>query len=270
MRIIAVDDEEFALEDLMSAIRCAVPEAELTGFQRAEEALEYVGKSNCDVAFLDIGLAGINGIDLAKRLKIRMPRINIIFSTAYHEYTGEAFKLHASGYIMKPVTVEKVRQELEDLRYPVLPQSSKRIRIQTFGNFEVFLDHVPIQFRYNKTKELLAYLVDRNGALCTNGEIMGILWEDDADAPKRISYLKNIRSDLVNTFKDAGCETVICRQRGRIGIVPTEVSCDYYDWLEGQAYAINAYGGEYMSQYSWSEAAHGNLEQIKYNKEVKG
>ena len=56
------------------------------------------------------------------------------------------------------------------------PMKKNKVRFQTFGNFEVFIDGQPVKFKYNMTKEMLAYLVDRNRALCTNNEIMAVLW----------------------------------------------------------------------------------------------
>lgn len=52
---------------------------------------------------------------------------------------GEAFHLHASGYVLKPATPETIRWELEDLRRPVLREDDGRLRVQCFGNFEVFI-----------------------------------------------------------------------------------------------------------------------------------
>lgn len=260
MDIIAVDDEKLALESLVDEIRKAVSDGEIHGFRSPQKALEFMNLYSCDIAFLDIEMRGMNGIELAKKMKIMNPKINIIFTTGYSEYTGEAFSLHASGYVMKPVTSEKIQAEMQELRYPVLHQSKKRVRIQTFGNFEAFVDEQPMKFQYNRTRELLAYLVDRNGSMCSNAEIIEVLWESD-DSGDHNSYLKAIKSDLLSAFEMAECEDVLVRQRGKIGIRPEKVDCDYFDWIAGKAYAINAYRGEYMMQYSWSEFTHGSLEE---------
>lgn len=259
MNIIAVDDERLALESLLNAIQKAVPDGVLHGFRSPEKALEYMKAASCDVAFLDIEMRGMNGIELAKKMKLLNPRINVIFTTGYSDYTGEAFSIHASGYVMKPVTAEKIEEEIQELRHPIQMQSKKRVRIQTFGNFEVFVDEQPIKFQYNRTRELLAYLVDRNGSMCSNAELIDVLWEYD-DSGDHNSYLKAIKSDLFSVFEKLECEDVLVRQRGKIGIQTEKVDCDYFDWIAGKAYAINAYRGEYMMQYSWSEFTHGSLE----------
>lgn len=260
INIMALDDEKIALEGMVDIIKNVVPDASVHGFQNSMEAMEYAESTPCQIAFLDIEMSGMNGIHLAKKLKLQTPDINIIFTTGYSEYTGDAFDLHASGYILKPVTEEKIRREIEDLRHPVIYRQKKRVRIMAFGNFEVFIDEKPVKFQYTKTKELLAYLVDRHGAMCTNGELIGILWEDDENPRSRISYLKNLRTDLISTLQRGGCDDILMRKRGAIGIVPDKVQCDYYEWLEGNIQGINSYRGEYMEQYTWSELTHGELE----------
>ncbi|MEG2769825.1 MAG: hypothetical protein RR902_03325, partial [Oscillospiraceae bacterium] len=139
-------------------------------------------------------------------------------------------------------------------------QTQHKVWIQCFGNFEAFADGEPIKFTYNKTKELLAFLIDRKGAFCSNGEIISALWEDDGDSIKRNSYLRDLRSDLLTTFATLGVEEAIRRQRGVMAISPDQIACDYYNWMQGDIEAINAYRGEYMSQYGWGEFTHGGIE----------
>ncbi len=255
MRILAVDDEKFALEGLVETIRKEYPLEEVFGFRYAEDALADARKRRFDVAFLDIEMADKNGVWLALQLKELSPEINIIFVTGYGSYRGDAFDMHASGYIVKPVTAEKVKHEMENLRRPVVFR--KRIKLQTFGNFEVYLNNDPLVFRYAKTKELLAYLVDRQGALCTVREMLAVLFEDDGD---HATYFKSLRSDLLKTLESHNCEDILIRRYGMLGIVPQAVECDYYDFLREDPAGLKAYRGEYMAQYSWAEITHAALE----------
>lgn len=260
MKIIIVDDEKIALDGLVSTVCNVVPGAEVHPFKNAKDALEFAKTEFCEIAFLDIELRDMRGTQLAKALKQYNPQMNIIFATGYDEYANEAFRLHASGYIMKPVTEEMVKQEMEALRFPVPLLDDDKLHVQTFGNFEVFYKGKPLKFQYTKTKEMFAYLIDRNGALCSNGELMAILWEDEASYPAKNSYFKNLRGDMMKTLEEIGYPDIIVKQRGKIGVIPSKIKCDYYDWQEGKAYAINAYRGEYMSQYTWSEFRHKKFE----------
>ncbi len=264
MKIIAVDDEKIALDHITGILKRLEPDAEIIGCRRGEAALEAMEDGDVQIAFLDIELRDMNGIELARQMKMKCPQINILFTTGYGDYAGEAFDLHASGYILKPLTDEKVKREMEDLRHPIETEKpGSRLRVHAFGNFEVYdKNGIPMSFQYAKSKEMLAYLIDRCGTFCTNGEIMGVLWGDEASDSKR-SYLKNLRTDLSGALENAGYPNVLIRRRGMIAVVPEEVDCDYYDWLKGKPAAINSYRGEYMVQYSWSEFTNSQLEKKK-------
>ncbi|WP_294373056.1 response regulator [uncultured Clostridium sp.] len=259
MNVIAVDDERLLLDDFVIQLDNMEEIKKVKGFTNGLEALDYAKENMIDVAFLDINMREIDGITLGKKLKLIQPQINIIFMTAYSEYVMEAMKIHASGYLMKPPIEEEIRNELHDLRKPVKNIDDKLIHIQCFGNFEVYINNKPCEFKYSKTKELFAYLVDRRGAYCSNGELIGILWEESEKSLSISSQLRNLVSDLRSTFKKAGCEEVIRKKRGVLGIAIEYIDCDYYRWVEGDVNAINAYNGEYMSQYSWAEFTHASM-----------
>ena len=254
MRIIAVDDEKIALESLASAIKAIVTDDEVISFRYAEDALEYAKENICDIAFLDIEMVGMSGVELAEELKKYNSEINIVFCTGYGNYRDAAFELHASGYLMKPITPEKVKRELENLRRPI--SEKKRLKVQTFGNFEVYIDGKPLAFKYRRTKELFAYLVDRVGAMCTVGEIAGIIFEDEGG---REDYFQKLRRDLLSTLEEVGCEKSIVHKRGMLGVVVSEIQCDYYDCLSGKKDFASCYFGEYMSQYSFAEYTNAQL-----------
>ena len=254
MRIIAVDDEKIALESLSSAIKAIVTEDEVVSFRYPEDALDYARDNLCDIAFLDVEMAGMSGVELASELKKYNSEINIVFCTGYGDYRDAAFELHASGYLMKPITPEKVKRELENLRRPILEK--RRLKVQTFGNFEVYADGKPIAFKYRRTKELFAYLVDRIGAMCTVGEIAGILFEDEGG---REDYFQKLRRDLLSTLEEVGCANAVVHKRGMLGVVVSELQCDYYDCLSGKKDFKSCYFGEYMSQYSFAEYTNAQL-----------
>ena len=162
MNIIIADDEPLALEMTCEAVREVCPKANIYPFSKPSRLLEFAKETRCKIAFLDICMRGVSGIDVAKQLKEIIPDINIIFVTGYDEYTKDAMAIHASGYIEKPVTAGKIRKETEDLRYPLPAENEPRLKFQCFGNFEVY-DRTgkPAHFSRSKAKEVMAYLVDR-------------------------------------------------------------------------------------------------------------
>ena len=121
MRILAIDGDPRALDLLTACLRQACPQGELHPFSSGHKALAWLKATGAgfDAAFLEVALPEMSGVALARQLQARCPRGNLIFVTEFPQYMGEAFDLHASGYLMKPVTVPEVQRELADLRYPV-------------------------------------------------------------------------------------------------------------------------------------------------------
>ncbi|MCL2758790.1 MAG: response regulator [Treponema sp.] len=253
MKILAIDDNESALKLLASSIAEVQPSAQIFGFNKPSDLLVFAKSNPCDIAFLDIKMWGMNGLVLAKELKDLNPKINIIFVTAYSKYSTEAFGLYPSGYILKPVTKEAVEKEIDNLRYPIDQKSSALLYVQTFGNFDVFSYGTALKFGYSKTKELLAYLVNRNGASVNMNELCAVLWEDKIDTDSLKAYLRKLISDLIKTLKKAGADSIVLKRYNSIAIIPEKITCDSYGFMKGDPVCVNNYAGEYMAQYSWAE-----------------
>lgn len=176
MRILAVEDEIILLKQLSNRIREALPEAEILAFDNADDALAVLPENVIDIAFLDIAIGAMTGIDLAKQIKAVYPCCDIVFCTGYSDYAPQAFELSASDYLMKPVTAEKIEHALSQLRHTSLPKETEQgLYIQCFGDFEVFFDGKPVISFTKRSKELLAYLVNKNGVLCSSSEITKVL-----------------------------------------------------------------------------------------------
>ena len=248
MRILLVDDEELQLLRLTEAVKKALPADNVfLSYANPVLAWEENKETPVDIAFLDVDMPVINGILLAKKLKTVNPQVNVIFVTAYNEYALDAYKLHASGYVTKPVNLEKIREELDGLRYPVEMKSTKKLQVKCFGNFEVFAGGVPVKFSRKKSKELFAYLIDREGAAVNVNELNAILWEED----KR-SYFRNLIADIQASLKTVGAEEVFIKRRNECFIDPTKIDCDAYEYRKDNPDAVRMYRGEYMAQYSWA------------------
>ena len=254
MRILCVDDEPLMLKMLEMAIKEARPNAELTAHSKQSDLLDDARQNGCDIAFLDIHMRGMNGVELAKELKAVNPKMNIIFVTGFSEYAGEAMSLHASGYIMKPVTKEKIEHELADLRFPIIPKSNALLRVQCFGNFDVFLpDGSHMHFERQRSKEVFAYLVHRQGSSCSTREIAAALFEDEPYDKKQQSYLQTLISAMMKTLKKNGAAKAVNKSYNALSVNPAVLDCDYYRFAELDAGAVNAYANEYMSQYYWAD-----------------
>ncbi len=254
MNILFVDDEPLALDKLDRLLGAVAPEAEKHGFLRAQEAMAFAEANAIDVALLDINMRVLDGVTMAKRLQSLYPCVNIIFCTGYAEYMPDALAMYCSGYLMKPITEDDLRTALSKLRYSV-PERKKRVELRCFGNFDVLCDGKPVAFKYKKTRELLAYLTDRGGAEATTQEIMAAIFEES-----KPSYFGNIRLDLLDTLAALGVPEVVSAAYGRMRVVRDQVSCDYFDFLDGKSAAFR---GEYMAQYSFAEATCAALNERK-------
>lgn len=245
MNVIVVDDERIILAVESAEIRKALPDASVESFQSADDALEYAKNNKVDIAFLDINLEEGTGLELSQALQKLNPQVNVIFCTGYSEYAVQAFDLYCSAYLLKPVTADRLREALSHLRYPI-EMAQKGLKVQCFGSFEVFYDSDPVKFKYAKTKELLAYLIDRKGALLSTRELVVALFEEE----DKSSYIRNLKADLIATFQSLGVQDVLVQDWGKIGVNPDKLNCDYYVYLNGNT---QLFQGEYMTRYSFAE-----------------
>ena len=260
MLIFAIDDEPKSLELLHDAIAQAAPEADIRDFPLGTAAIDAImgQRLRPDIVFTDIQMPELDGLALAVRLKQFSPRSKIVFVTGYSEYSMDAFRLHASGYVLKPLEEKRIREEIENIYPPITPANDRRY-IQCFGQFEVFWQQKPLMFGRKQTKELLAYLVDREGAACTAEEIADALWEDEADMTAMKHRIRELIRDMRKTLAGIGMEDIILRRSGQLAIQRDRVDCDYYRMLDGDMQAANDFQGEYMKQYSWAEITTGRL-----------
>ena len=257
-------DELYLLSDLVYDI---ASDDEIIEFDNPLSALAAAREQQVDVAFVNTKLPELDGISLGQYLKDLNPNINIIFTDETGDKALDAIRMHASGYMLKPSNNKDLKYELEELRFPEFGKMKKRVFAQTFGNFEIFVDGEPIAFKYNKTKEIVALLINNRGAQTTNGEIIASLWEDDGDPYRKTSYLNNLRQDLQNTFRRLKIDDIIVKQRGSLSIAPDKIECDLYDYLENKNKSRYRFTGTYMNQYSWSEYYLSDLDDLRYELE---
>lgn len=264
MVIYAVDNSKTSLEQLDQVLSAQSPQAEIHCFDNSPEALAAARDQTVHAAFLETELSEMNGLVLGQYLKDLHPYINLIFLTQSKADAFDAMALRASGCLLKPVSDKAVSTELNELRFKAEDAQQKRVFVQTFGDFEIFVDGKPIAFKYSRTKEMVAILISKRGAQTTNGEIIATLWEDEGDPRVKGSYLSNLRQDLQNTLTKLHLNDIIYKQRGSMAIAKDRIECDLYEWLDKKKNSRYQYVGDFMDQYSWSEYLHAELDDISY------
>ena len=256
MKVICVDDEPLAVDYTLG--QCAkLPDIdEAKGFTDAWLALDWLQTHTVELAILDINMPQIDGITLAARIKEKQPHTAILFLTAYKEYALDAYSVHPTGYLLKPVSDKKLGEEVGyacgKAPTSIPAHTHPHIIIKTFGMFDVYVDDRPVSFKLSKAKEILAYLVDKQGVGVTRSEIFATVWEDqpyDRRMQKQLDvYIRSLR----DTLREYGISEILEMKRGILRIVPGTLVCDAYLFFSGDIPTINSYRGEYMSSYSWA------------------
>ena len=118
--VIMVDDSRVILVDSLSVLEEVLPNAAITGFTRPSEAIEYARANRVALAVLDIELGTVNGFDLCRALLEINPHTNVVFLTAFPDYSLDAWNTEAAGFMVKPQTPEGFRAQLRKLRHPFL------------------------------------------------------------------------------------------------------------------------------------------------------
>lgn len=256
MHIIYVDDEMPAIDNFRLTVENFAEIKSLHTFQSGEDALEFIKSNETDVAFLDMEMPGIHGLELASRLKELDPDIRIVFVTAFGQYALGAWNVDASGYLLKPYSAADIRKELAKCSYRPLP--SRRVVIQTMPSFSVSVNGAAL-YVPAKAQEMLALLVDRGERGFITGEGIACLWPDKANDSKTQSLLRMTYKRLVEALEEAGVGDILYARNNRRYLKIDEVECDLYRILAGDKQAARKYNGEYLQEYEWAEERNAQL-----------
>lgn len=265
MNAICVDDEAILLEVLKRAVEESPDVEKVICFSDAESALEWADVNLFDIAFLDIQLHQMDGVTLAKKLIELQPNVKIIFCTGYESYAVDAFKIHAAGYLTKPIYAEDVQEQIDYIKSFKAPDSANvpaKLTAKCFGDFEIYMNGKQLEFKRRKAKELFAYLIDRKGAEVSFGQMSAILWEEEYDEQKHRNNLYQLIHHLKAVLTEIGMENVLVKLPNGYAVDTSLIDCDYYDYLSGKTELTDRYIGEYMYQYSWAESTGALLDQM--------
>lgn len=257
MKCLIADDEPLILKDIhRTAKKVFGEDTEIFLAENSDEALSIIenekvsGKQEgIQIALLDIEMPYISGLEVAKKIQKISPHTNIIFVTGHGKYALDVLEMYVSGFILKPVNEKNMRKALDNLRFPI-----PRLTVRCFGYFEVFYGDKPINFKRSQCKEVLAYLIDKRGALVSEDEIRYLLWSESEDTEKKRRYVRNIISDIRTAFKAYGLyDIIINNNKAFYGINRDKLKCDLYDYLDGHKEISEDEAKLYMEQYCWAE-----------------
>lgn len=251
MRAIIVDDEPIMIRAFLRMTEKIEDLSVIGEFMDAEEAVEYAETNPFEIAFLDIELPGINGIECAKLLRKKMPKVLIVFISAYDSYLRDCNQIGGDDYLLKPYKEETLEIMMEKMRL-LAKRQKKKVHVKMFGRFVVTKDGTPIPLR-GKTKEILALILVKRGKEISNEEIYSTIWEsrEYSNVNMKVYYnaLKRLKDNLKNFDLQ---EMFYSTPRGQIANIEM-FDCDYYDWLDHNADKQDKFEGEFLTEYSWGE-----------------
>lgn len=262
MNVIYVDDEKLQLTNFRLTAEGMQRVDRLETFQEGELALAWVREHPVDIAFLDIEMHGMNGIELARRLKAVDENICIVFVTAYEQYALQAYGVDAIGYLLKPYLREDIEKHLKRAFY-LRKMPKTEIQICTIPDLSVTVDGRPVMIGRNRQEELLALLIDRGETGLTKKDAIESLWEGYSSD----NIYWTTMSRLKKILEEAGASDLILT-RGQTKYINMEiVECDLYRMLKGDKGVISSYRGEYLKQYMdqfpWVQKRKEQLDEIK-------
>lgn len=234
MKAYLVDDEQPCLDDL-AWLLSQYPDIEVAGaYKNSVKALETIETCRPDVVFLDIDMPRMSGLELAHRIQARHTGVIIVFVTAYAGYALDAYKAYPLDFLVKPVLEEQLEQTVCHLRQQhalLHPEEEKHIglNIKCFGSFEV---NAPCEARFptRRVKEMLLYLIDRQGVDATKEELLDALFEgkDDRSAINNLNVTLSRLKTLLDCW-DGSRELIRLTEENALIIAPGV--CDYTDFM---------------------------------------
>ena len=252
MRVVCVDGDERDCAAALALCEAHPAIDDAVGLRDARQALAWLKKESADLVLLDAELPDMSGLELARALREKYPRLALLFVTAHAQYALEAYAEHPQSYLLKPLTREALEREVNYFLLSRTQRDVAHIEVKTFGNFEITVDGSAVAFKRSRAKELLALLVDRQGAGIPRAQAFTEMWEDREYDRSAQKYFDNILASLRATLRAYRIGEILELRGGFMRIRPELIDCDRYRFTLGDAQAINEYQGVYMYGYSWA------------------
>lgn len=258
-KILCIGKNIDKLEQMKALAKTVLPFADVQILTNEQEIMYETSKDDHLVVLSETIEEDFDGLSLARKIHDNSPLTKVIFITNKPEFAVQAFKSRATGYLVGDLTEQALKEEFDDLGIGSDNAQNHKIVAKTFGNFELLCDGKAVKFARAKSKELIAYLIDKRGTSASSSELIVNLWEDrDVDRTTR-SMLQNLIADIRQSLKQCGILDIFDTKRNSFRIDDSKIICDYYELLSGNETAMKQFVGEYMNSYSWAEMTAGFL-----------
>lgn len=258
-RILCIGENTQKLEKVKALVLKVLPFVNVEILTNEQDIVYEIDRKEYMAVLSETEENNFDGLKIARKIHDISPQTKVVFVTEKKEYAVPAFKTRAVGYLVNDLSEKNLREEFEDLNIGIDSVKNHKLVAKTFGNFELLCDGNAVKFTRSKSKELIAYLIDKRGTSASSSELIVNLWEDrDVDRTTR-SMLQNLIADIRNSFQKYGILDFFDTKRNSFRIDDSKVVCDYYELLSGDKNACKKFVGEYMSSYSWAEMTAGLL-----------
>lgn len=276
IRAILVDDEMLALQHMKKKLGELGTVEVIDTFSNAESFLNVMEQLDFQVAFLDIEMPGLDGLDLAKIIKEWNKDIYIVFVTANRDYAIQAFELQSLDYLLKPIlkyrlekTIIRIQEQLQMTgKHSVsIKPVSPTIKVVCFNEFVVYHQDEPVKWKTAKSKELFAFLISNLHTYVNRDTIIDQLWPEH-DYKKAKIQLHTSMSHLRKTLDSVGLEKVINFSNQSYALELDTLQCDAIDFekvihlhpevnhenIQDFEHIVQQYSGSYMEKnsYEWA------------------
>lgn len=270
-----MDDEPLALINMEKKLKEFNSIEVVRSFTTVKDLLTAGPTLDFQVAFLDIEMPGMNGLEIAQLLKEWDKNIYIVFVTAYRDYAVQAFEIHSLDYLLKPIskarletTINRIQEllHLENKLNPIEVRNKPALTIQCFGGFLVLHNDKAVHWRTLKTKELFAFLLSNLNSHVPRDTIIEALWADTECKKARVQLHTTV-SYLRTTLSTLGYSEVIQYTNGCYILQLEDFQSDAHDLehiLNGKTETgkidvkraealVQKYQGEFMTSldYPW-------------------
>ncbi|OKL37861.1 response regulator [Domibacillus mangrovi] len=276
IRVILVDDEPLALRSMEKKLNEFDNIEVVQTFSNVETVFDTVKNLDFQVAFLDIEMPRLSGLELAELLRVWHKNIHIVFVTAHRDYAIQAFELHSVDYLLKPIlksrlakTIERLEEQLQLKSEQLEPeqQTASSLKIQCLGEFMVYCNNQPITWKTSKVRELFAFFTTHYNLPVHRDTIIDNLWPN-IDYSKAKIQLHTTISYLRKSLASIGYSDVLLFSNECYVLQLNNFHCDSLELeqlvdkneLIGdhnigrfQA-AVQSYYGDYMEKtdYQWA------------------
>ena len=276
---IIVDDEIAALKRF-ERVASSSPMISIEGvFLYAKDAMAFVREHPVDVAFLDIEMPEMSGLELAERLTEIDPYIKVIFITAYNQYALDAFRAHAIGYLLKPLDNDELTEQIDLLSRRFVPRPAenpkRRLNVICLGRFSVSTTEEntsALRWKTAKAEELFALLIHYQGRVKSKDSIIDTLWPELE--PKKSANLFRVTCTYLRAaLAEMGFFSLLIRELDGYKINTDFINCDLFNFrlaahsissqgIEKLDKASALYSGVYLEDksYDWASGIRTQLE----------